>query len=369
MTEFSKTDAGPAEPAAAAAVSSAKSHTKIPATVITGFLGAGKTSLVRHLAETANGKRFAFIVNEFGDLGVDGEIIRGCGIEGCEDDDVIELANGCICCTVADDFLPTIEKILSRPDQPDHIIVETSGLALPKPLVRAFGWPDVRTRVTVDAVITVVDGDAVERGLFAPDPDAVAAQREVDENLDHETPLEELFEEQIQCADMVVVNKADLLGEAGLEAVNAAIGRHARPAVRTVVSEHGRIAAAVALGLDAAAEDDLDSRPSHHDGAHDDHDHDDFESFVVDLETESDPAALEARILAAVEAYDILRVKGFIHVEGRDMRLALQGVGPRLQSYYDRDWQSAEERAGRLVVIGHHGMDEGTIAAAIRGTA
>ena len=149
---------------------------KIPATVITGFLGAGKTTLIRHLIQNAGGKRFAFVINEFGDLGVDREVIRGCGYEDCKDEDIVELANGCICCTVADDFLPTIQALLDRADPPDHIIIETSGLALPKPLIKAFAWPEVKTRVTVDGVIAVIDGRALADGrLVADQPIAVNA--------------------------------------------------------------------------------------------------------------------------------------------------------------------------------------------------
>ena len=168
---------------------------KIPATVVTGFLGAGKTTLIRHLIENAGGRRFAFVINEFGDLGVDKELIKGCGFEDCKDEDIVELANGCICCTVADDFLPTIQSLIDREDPPEHIIIETSGLALPKPLIKAFTWPEVKTRVTVDGVVAVIDGRAVADGRFADDPEAVAAQREDDPNLDHENPLEEVFED------------------------------------------------------------------------------------------------------------------------------------------------------------------------------
>src|SRR5215467_6412790 len=184
---------------------------KIPATVITGFLGAGKTTLIQHLLRNANGRRLALVINEFGELGVDGELLRSCGIEACKDEDIVELANGCICCTVADDFLPTIEKLLSRPAPPDHIVIETSGLALPKPLVKAFSWPEVRTRVTVDGVIAVVDGPAAAAGRFADNPEAVAEQRAADESLDHESPLAELFEDQLACADLVILNKVDQL--------------------------------------------------------------------------------------------------------------------------------------------------------------
>ncbi len=337
---------------------------KIPATVITGFLGAGKTSTIQHLLKTAGGKRIALIINEFGDLGVDSDIVKGCGIEGCNDDDVLELANGCICCTVADDFIPTIEKLLNRETPPDHIIIETSGLALPKPLVKAFNWPEIRTRVTVDGVITLVDGRAVADGLFATNPEAIAQQREADENLDHESPLEELFEEQLACADMVVVNKLDLLNEGDMDTVLAAIRKEIRPEVKIVKISHGEINASVLLGLGAAAEDDLDSRPSHHDDGHE-HDHDDFESFAVDLGEIANPETFIDKLLPIVAEHDILRVKGFAAVADKDMRLVIQGVGSRFQHYFDQEWSEGVERRSRLVIIGGHDMDEAAIRAAI----
>jgi len=340
---------------------------KIPATVVTGFLGAGKTSLIQHLLRTANGRRLALIVNEFGDIGVDGELLKSCGIEGCSEEDVVELANGCICCTVADDFLPTIEALINRPTPPDHIVIETSGLALPKPLVKAFNWPEVRTRVTVDGVIAVVDGPAVADGRFAGDPDAVAAQRATDAALDHESPLEELFEDQLGCADLVVLNKVDQLDAAARASVEAVIGAGLRPGVKVVPASYGAIDAAVLLGLGAAAEDDLAARPSHHDDADADHDHDEFESFHVDLPAVASPEALIERLRPAIERHDILRVKGFLPVVGKEMRLVLQGVGSRLQHYYDRPWRDGEDRTGRLVVIGLQGLDRAAIAAAIAG--
>ncbi|MEL6266342.1 MAG: cobalamin biosynthesis protein CobW, partial [Pseudomonadota bacterium] len=247
---------------------------KIPATVVTGFLGAGKTTLIRHLVENAGGRRIALVINEFGDLGVDGEIVKGCGIEGCAEEDVVELSNGCICCAVADDFLPALQMLLARDPAPDHIVIETSGLALPQPLVRAFGWPDVRTRVTVDGVIAVVDGPAVAEGRFAADPDAVAAQRAADETLDHATPLAELFEDQLASADMILVNKADLMAEGAAARVAAELGARTRPGVTVTPTERGTVPVAVLLGLAMGAEDDLAARAEvHH--RHDDHHHDD----------------------------------------------------------------------------------------------
>lgn len=340
---------------------------KIPATIITGFLGAGKTSLIRHLLANAGGRRLALVINEFGDLGVDRELLAGCGVEGCTEDDIVELTNGCICCTVADDFLPSITALLARPEPPDHIVIETSGLALPKPLVKAFGWPEVRTRVTVDGVIAVIDAEAVAAGRFAPDMDALAAQRAADPTLDHDSPLEELFEEQILCADMVVLNKADRVDTETLARVRGEVAAHLRPQVKAVTSTQGAVDPAVLLGLGAAAEDDLDSRRSHHEEEGDDHDHDEFESFIVQIPSVTDPAEVEARIRATAAAHDILRIKGFLDVAGKAMRHVIQGVGDRIQGYYDRPWKPGEARQSRLVVIGQRGLDREAISAALAG--
>lgn len=337
---------------------------KIPATVVTGFLGAGKTSLIQHLLRTANGRRLALIINEFGEVGVDGEIVKGCRIEGCPEENIVELANGCICCTVADDFLPTMEALLSRSEPPEHIVIETSGLALPKPLVKAFGWPEVRTRVTVDGVIAVVDGPAVAAGRFAEDPAAVAQQRAADAALDHDSPLAELFEDQLACADLVVLNKTDLMDATARQAAEAIIAKELTRAVKVLPARFGAVDASVLLGLGAAAEDDLAARPSHHDGEGE-HDHDDFESFAVPLAPLADPQTLVDRLLPVIERHDILRVKGFAQVDGKPMRLVVQGVGARVQHHYDRPWAVDEPRDGRLVVIGLKGLDRAAITAAL----
>ncbi|MCH9675815.1 MAG: cobalamin biosynthesis protein CobW [Gammaproteobacteria bacterium] len=339
---------------------------KIPATVITGFLGAGKTSMIRHLLMHANGRRIALIINEFGELGVDGEILRGCGIEDCDEDAVVELTNGCLCCTVADDFIPTIQQLLDRDLPPDHIVIETSGLALPKPLVKAFNWPDIRTKVTVDGVVTVVDADAVRTGLFAPDPQQVQAQREADDALEHESPLEELFEEQLGCADLVILNKADLLrSRDDSNSVLDTVRRELRPGVKVVEASYGQVPPEVLLGLDAAAESDLASRPSHVDNG-EDHDHDEFTSFDIELPSMTSPEPLIAQLLETIKQHDILRVKGFAAVDGKPMRLLVQGVGDRIQHYFDREWLPSESRVTRLVIIGEAGIDENAIRAALQ---
>ncbi|MEZ5824548.1 MAG: cobalamin biosynthesis protein CobW [Geminicoccaceae bacterium] len=331
---------------------------KIPATIITGFLGAGKTTLVRHLVAQAGGRRLALVINEFGDIGVDGGLLRGCGFEGCADEDVIELANGCICCTVADDFIPVMEKLLQRDPPPDHIVIETSGLALPQPLVRAFNWPEVSNRVTVDGVVTVVDGPAVAEGGFAHDEQAVLDMREADESIEHENPIHELFEDQLICADLVILAKADLLADADVERVLATIAAETREGVSVIPVAQGRIAADALLGLGLSAENDLAARPTHHEREGlEDHDHDDFESIIVDLPAIENPQTVLERVEKVCGGVDILRVKGFIDIPGADMRYVVQAVGRRAQGYFDRDWLDDEQRCSRLVVIGARGFD------------
>jgi cobalamin biosynthesis protein CobW len=337
---------------------------RIPATIVTGFLGAGKTSLIRHLLAHAGGRRIALVINEFGELGIDREILLGCGVTNCTADDVIELANGCICCTVAEDFLPTIETLLERPEPPEHIVIETSGLALPKPLVQAFAWPEVKARVTVDGVVAVIDAAAVVAGRFA-DPAALQAQRDADPALDHDNPLEEVFGDQLACADLVVLNKSDLVSSTMMRATETALRMQLRPAVKLLRTAHGAVPPDLLLGLAAAAEDDLACRLSHAD-LEGTHDHDDFESFVVARGPVADPARFVQRLGVLISAHDILRLKGFLDVPGKEFRQVVQAVGARLQHYFDRPWGEREPRSTRLVVIGRKGLDRAAIAAALQ---
>jgi cobalamin biosynthesis protein CobW len=322
---------------------------KIPLTIVTGFLGAGKTSLVRHLLAHAHGRRIALLINEFGELGIDREVLLGCGAQ-CAEDEVIELANGCICCTVAEDFLPALTRLLDRPDPPDHVVIEMSGLALPKPLLQAVHWPEVKARVTVDGVVTLIDATQLAEGAFAGASD---------------DPLVEVFGDQLAASDLVVLNKTDLVPAPALEAAAEALSRRLRAGVRLVRSSHGAVAPVLLLGLAAASEDDLAARPSHHDLTGE-HDHDDFESFVVACGPVADPARFVERVRIAIDRHAILRLKGFLDVPGLAFRHVVQAVGPRIERYFDRPWKSGEERLSRLVVIGLKGLDRAAIASALQ---
>ena len=339
---------------------------RIPCTIVTGFLGSGKTTLIRHILSQANGRRLAIIVNEFGDVGIDGEILKGCGDASCPEENIVELANGCLCCTVADEFVPALDAILARTPPVEHIVIETSGLALPKPLVQAFNWPAIKGRVTVDGVVAVVDGAALADGQVSADLDALAAQRQADSALDHDDPIEEVFEDQIACADLVVLNKRDLMDEKGAKRALATVTNALPRSVRIVTVADGKVDPAAMLGLGVGTEDDIENRRTHHDDELD-HDHDDFDSFVVDIGEVQDPAALAARITVVAERENVLRIKGFVPVEGKAMRLLVQAVGPRVSHYYDRPWGTTEARAGALVVIGLKGLNRDAVTAGLQG--
>ncbi|MBG6178672.1 cobalamin biosynthesis protein CobW [Labrenzia sp. EL_208] len=345
---------------------------KIPATIVTGFLGAGKTTLIRNLLQNANGKKIALIVNEFGDMGFDGSLVNGCADPDCAAEEVVELTNGCICCTVADDFLPTMEMLLSRETPPEHIVIETSGLALPQPLVRAFSWPSVKTSVTVDGVVTVLDAAALAEGRIALDEEALEAQRAADEALDHESPVEELFQDQLRCADLVVLNKADLVAADTLKSVENGIQAQIRPAVHIVSSENGTLPIEVLLGRQSAAEDDMAARYEHHhhhDDDHEDHDdhhhhhdhhhHDDFESHVLEVPAFDVLKTAETKVLEAMALKGVLRIKGAVRIEGKSAPAMVQAVGPRVETWF----AAGAESSGRLVVIGLKGFDLEAVSA------
>lgn len=332
-----------------------KTLSKLPVTIVTGFLGAGKTTLLRHMLANAEGRRIAVIVNEFGELGIDGEILKQCSI-GCSEEEangrVFELANGCLCCTVQEEFFPVMRELVARRGDLDHILIETSGLALPKPLVQAFNWPEIRNACTVDAVITVVDSPAVAAGTFAAFPEQVDAQRKLDPNLDHESPLHELFADQLASADLVILNKADLLAPEALAAVRAEVADELPEAVKVIEAHSGELPLNVLLGLDCETELHIDGRKTHHDlEDHEEHDHEAFDSFAVELPEVPEDKLLQV-LKSAVIKHGILRIKGFAAVPGKPMRLLLQGVGKRFDKHFDRPWQAGEARVSRLVIIG-----------------
>ena len=334
---------------------------RLPVTVITGFLGAGKTTVLRHLLINS-GQRLAVMVNEFGSVGLDGDLIRSCGF--CPEEEVenrlVELNNGCLCCTVQDDFLPTMQTLLERADQLDGIVVETSGLALPRPLLQALDWPEIRSRVHVNGVVTLVDGEALSEGSPVADVEALERQRAEDPSLDHITAIDELFTDQLQAADLVLISRADTLSAEKLASVQASMAAKVRPGTTLLPVANGALDSAVVLGLEHHADHHSHDAPhdhDDHDAPHDHHDHSHVEVVgrAVRLEGDWDRNALEALLPGLVRQHQVIRLKGRVWLAGKALPLQLQMVGPRLNSWFEaapKDaWRPSSGTGLDLVVL------------------
>ena len=204
---------------------------------------------MRHLLREGN-QRLAVVVNEFGTVGLDGDLLKNCGL--CPDDEVderiVELNNGCLCCTVQEDFLPAMEALLLRSNQLDGIIIETSGLALPKPLLQALNWPAIRSKVFINGVVTLVDGYALSNGSPVGDLKSINEQITNDNSIDHLTPINDLFRDQLISADLVLISRSDLLSAKDFSLVKDEVKKKGNSITNILPISNGKIEPSVILG-------------------------------------------------------------------------------------------------------------------------
>jgi G3E family GTPase len=331
-----------------------KAIAKVPVTVLTGYLGAGKTTLLNRILSEPHGKKYAVIVNEFGEIGIDNDLVVNA------DEEVFEMNNGCICCTVRGDLVRIIDGLMRRKGKFDAIIVETTGLADPAPVAQTFFVDEnVGRRTKLDAVVTVTDAMWLKDRL----KDAPEAKN------------------QIAFADVILINKTDLVSEADLLELEARI-RGINPYAKLHRTERSRIALEEVLGRNAFDLDRiLDIEPQFlergddhdHDHGHDHHHHDhghshglkhyhdeDMQSFSLRTDKPLDPEKFFPWIqqLVATEGPNILRSKGILSFKDDPDRFVFQGVHMILDGDHQRPWKADEKRDSRLVFIGRNMPEE-----------
>ena len=303
------------------------SDTQIPVTVLTGYLGAGKTTLLNRILSENHGKKFAVVINEFGELGVDNDLVVDA------DEEVFEMNNGCICCTVRGDLIRILGGLMRRKGDLDGIIIETTGLADPAPVAQTFFVDeDVKARTRLDAIVTVVDAKNL--------PARLADSKEA--------------EEQIAFADIVLLNKMDLVTPDEADEVERRI-RAINPTVEIRRATKSDVPLDAVIGRDAFRLDRILAREPEFLSGDDDHSHDsNVQSVSFELDRPVDPEKFNAWIgeLLQTKGQDLLRTKGILHYKGDDRRFAFQAVHMMADGDFIGTWKEGDPRRSKIVFIG-----------------
>jgi len=280
---------------------------KIPVIVVSGFLGSGKTTFLRYLLKESN-KKFGLIINEFGDVGIDGDLIKSCDkCDKSEDDCVIELNNGCLCCTVQDDFVPSIKALLEFNPPIESIIIETSGLALPIPLIQALNWPEIRSSIYLDIVVGIVNGESMLNGSPINDLNKITKQYNETDKIDHNTSIDELFESQFEVSDIVLVSRSDILNDDQFDFVKNKIKGSLNSSVPVLKSKNGKIDLNYLFDFKFKKETYKDFLTEEHD-----HNHVELISDSIKLNYFLEKNDFEKEMSKILDELNILRIKGRI---------------------------------------------------------
>ncbi len=323
---------------------------KIPVIVVSGFLGSGKTTFLRYLLKESN-KKFGLIINEFGDVGIDGDLIKSCDkCDESEDDCVIELNNGCLCCTVQDDFVPSIKALFEFNPPIESIIIETSGLALPIPLIQALNWPEIRSSIYLDVVVGIVNGESMLNGSPINDLNKITKQYSETDKIDHNATIDELFEEQLEVSDIVLVSRSDILNDDQFDVVKHKIQGSLNSSVPVLKSKNGKIDLNYLFDFNFKKENYKEFLTEGHD-----HNHVELVSDSIKLNYFLEKNDFEKEMSKILDELNILRIKGRIWIPNKSLPLQIQIVGKKINTWFeeapDNCWRPNDNAGLELVII------------------
>jgi len=304
---------------------------RIPVIVVSGFLGSGKTTFLRYLLEKSN-KKLGLLINEFGDIGIDGDLLKNCS--SCHEDSyksIIELNNGCLCCTVQDDFIPSIQSLLKTNKDLDAIIIETSGLALPIPLLKALNWPEIRTSIYLDFVICTVNGESMMNGSPINNLYSIKSQYQDIKKIDHFSSIEELFKEQLEVSDIVLISRSDIISEKQFNFIKRDLERKVRHNVPIIKSFNGETNLGFIL-------DPNIKKNNYQEFIKDEHVHSHAKIFSDFIKTSYflEKNEFEYEMSQILSEINILRIKGRVWTPKKKLPLQVQIVGRKINTWYEK---------------------------------